>query len=95
VRLDEIHREYALDLIRRGMIKSWQSGTGKAENYAMVNFLVEFARFLQAPKYPPGEYIRSRFPPMAQMKDAFLVPDLTVPLGEEKPYLDLKVEHET
>ena len=95
VRFDEIHREYTLELIRRGMMKNRQSGVGKVENYDMVNFLVEFARFLQAPKYPSGEYIRSRTPPMAQMKDAFLVPDLTVPLGEEKPYLDLKVEHET
>lgn len=94
--VDVIYQEYLLGRMRTGLAKKSQQASKSAEVYPLVMFLIDFARFLRDRVYPmEREYIRSRTTPMGQIKDAYLIPDLAASLGEEKPYLDLRIEKES
>jgi hypothetical protein len=93
--VDLIHQEYSLGKLRATMGKKATPITKDAESYSLVMFLIDFARFQKNPvRLTESEYIRSRTPAMSQTKDAYLVPDLSVPLGEERLMLDLRIERE-
>ena len=94
VRVDSLHQEFALGTLRVAGGKRPQQ-TKQTELYPLQAFLVDFARFLRSPQYPEGEYIRARTPPMSQIERACLIPDLSTPLGDEKPFLDLLIERES
>lgn len=92
VRLDAIYREFALGQMRSGFGKrGWKEAKPTAP-VPLVRFVVQFARLLLAANYPKGQYLRIRTPAMALSGEAFQVPDLGDPLGDEKLVLDVKIE---
>lgn len=93
--VDVIYQECALGRLRVSMGRRTKTTAKDADDYSMVTFLIDFARFQRNPVLPTeNEYIRSRTPAMSQSKEAYLVPDLSVALGEERQILDLKIERE-
>lgn len=93
VRIDSLFQEFALGRLRPAAGKR-PSQANQSEIYPLQAFLIDFARFLRSPQYPEGEYLRARTPPMSQIEKAHLIPDLSTPLGDEKPFLDLLIQKE-